>query len=275
MIWFVVMQIFSTLLEWVMLGRRSESEKDLEILLLRRQLAILERKLNKPRRPSRGEKLSLVVIAYKLKAKSGRTIKQLSELICIVKPATVFKWHQELVRRKWTYNQQCHGGRPPANQEIEQLVVRLARENDWGKKRIASELLKLGHHISHATVANIWRRHGIPPAPQRDTSPSWRHLMTHDSDQLLACDSFTIETLFLRTLYVLVFIELGSRRVYFAGCTDHPSASWLTQQARPVLWNLEEQGGDVRFLIHDNDKKFTHTFDTMFRSEGMTVIYTP
>ena len=135
--------------------------------------------------------------------------------------------------------------------------------------------IKLGITISHETVGNILQRHGIPTAPEREPSPSWRRLMAHYKDQLLACDFFTVETLFLQKLYVLVFIEIGSRRVHFAGCTAHPNNLRITQQARQVMWELEDHTPSVRFLIHDNDKKFTQTFDTGFRSKGTDVIPTP
>jgi putative transposase len=155
------------------------------------------------------------------------------------------------------------------------MVLRLARENDWGCERIEGELLKLGYTISHETVSNILERHGIPPAPEREPSPSWRHLMTHYRDQLLACDFFSVETLFLQTLYVLVFFEIGPRRVHFAGCTAHPNEAWVTQQARRVTWELAEREPGIRFLIRDNDKKFTESFDTVFRAEGVDAIPTP
>jgi transposase len=148
----------------------------LEILLLRRQLAIYERRQERVPHLSRGEKLTLVVLATKLKARAGRTIQTMGEIIRIVKPATLFHWHRELVRRKWTYRHRSPG-RPRTDKEIEQLVLRLARENDWGYERIEGELLKLGYTISHETVGNILQRHGIPPAPERETSPSWRHLI--------------------------------------------------------------------------------------------------
>jgi putative transposase len=275
MIWFMVLQVVSTLVELVRLGRQPESEKDLEILLLRRQLAIYERRHKRSPRLSRGEKLTLVVLGTKLKTKTGRTITAMGAVIRIVKPATLFSWHQQLVRLKWTYRQRHPGGRPRTNREIERLVIRLARENDWGIERIEGELLKLGYKISHETVGNILERHGIPPAPERSTSPSWRHLMTHYKDQLLACDFFTVETLFLQTIYVLVFIEIGSRRIHFVGCTAHPNGAWVTQQARQIMWELTEREPHIRFLIRDNDKKFTAAFDTVFRCEGIDVIPTP
>lgn len=274
MLWFCVWQVVSTLIELIRLGRRSESDKDFEILLLRRQLAIYERRQERAPHLSRGEKLTLIVLSTKLKEQTGRTIKAMGEVIRIVRPATLFGWHKQLVRLKWTYRHR-KAGRPRTDREIEQLVLRLARENDWGYERLEGELLKLGITISHETVGNILERHGIPPAPERNPSPSWRHLMTHYGDQLLACDFFTVETLFLQTLYVLFFIEMGTRRVHFAGCTTHPDNAWITQQARQVMWELDEREPAVHFLIRDNDKKFSHAFDTVFRSTGIHVIPIP
>lgn len=136
MIWFMVLQVVATLVELVQLGRQTESEKDLEILLLQRQVAIYERKQDQPMRLSRGEKLTLIVLGSKLKAKTGRTIQQMSEAIRIVKPATLIGWHKQLVQLKWTCRQRNRGGRPRTEREIEQQVLRLARENNWDNERI-------------------------------------------------------------------------------------------------------------------------------------------
>ena len=235
----------------------------------------MERTLDKPIRPSRGEKLTLAVLTTKLKAGTGRTAKELGDIIRIVQPETVLKRHRELVRRKWTQQKKNLGGRPRTAREIEQLVLRLAHENDWGNGKIEGELIKLGYEISDETVANILKRHAIPPAPERRPSLSWRHLMTHYQDQILACDFSTVETLFLKTIYVLVFIELGTHRVHFAGCTTHPTSAWVTQQARQVMWELADREPRIHFLIRDRDTKFTRTFDTVFRSEGVHIIRTP
>jgi hypothetical protein len=151
--------------------------------------------------------------------------------------------------------------------------VGLARENrDWGNNKIAGELAKLGIALSDETVADILRRHGIPRAPERGGSPSWHHLMIHYRGQLLACDFFTVETFFLQTLYVFFFIELGSRRVHFAGCTEHPNSVWVNQPARQVVWALEGHTPRLHFLIHDNDSSFTAVFDTIFVAEQAHVI---
>lgn len=275
MIWFLTMQIISILLDWVRLGKQSAQEKDLEILLLRHQLAIYERKHPTGVRLSRGEKLILVMLASRLRTQTSRTLKALREVIRIVQPETIFKWHRALVRRKWTQRRVSRGGRPRTDAGVEVLVVRLARENDWGNGKIAGELLKLGHDISDETVASILKRHGIPPVPERNPSLSWQQLMNYYKDQLLSCDFFTVETLFLQTIYVLFFIEIGSRRVHFAGCTSQPTGQWVTQQARQMTWEFESVKSTINFLLHDRDSKFSTAFDTVFRSEGMKIILTP
>src|SRR5919112_1968923 len=99
--------------------------------------------------------------------------------------------------------------------------------------------------------------------------------LAHYQDQMLACDFFTVETAWLKTLYVLFFIELGTRRVHLAGCTRHPTAAWVTQQARQVSWSLQDGRLSVRFPIRDRDTKFSAAFDTVFRSEGATIVRTP
>lgn len=206
MFWFGIMRVYSILMDWLRIGQLSDQEKDLEILLLRQQLALVERKLNKPLRVSRIERLTLAVTATKLKSVTNRTIAQLDEIIRIFKPETVIGWHRALVKRKWTYQHKSKRGRPRTDKKIERLVIRLALENkDWGYGKIEGELKKLGIEIDEDTIANILDRYGIPPAPRRGSSSSWRHLMTHYQEQILACDFFTIETLFLKTLYVLFF----------------------------------------------------------------------
>ncbi len=141
--------MFSTLLELIQIGRLSDQEKSLEILVLRKQLAILERQLDQPVRLSRTERLTLAVIGTKLKVVSGRSVKQLRAVIRIVQPETVLRWHRELVRRKWTQQTKNTGRRPRTDREIERLMVRFARENvDWGYGKIQGELLKLDIDIS-------------------------------------------------------------------------------------------------------------------------------
>ena len=212
--WFILKHIFSTIFSFVNIRRSSEQDKDLEILILRQQLSILERKLNHPIRPNRVEKLTLAVLTTQLQSISQQTTEQLGSVIRIFKPETILRWHRDLVRRKWTYPKKNKGGRPPISKETENLIVQIARENSrMGYGKILGELLKLGFEVSEPTVRNVLERNGIQPAPVRNGSIGWRHLMTHYKDQILACDFFTVETAFLQTFYVLFFIELGSRPI--------------------------------------------------------------
>jgi len=188
----------------------------------------------------------------------------------------VIRWHSELVRRKWTQEQTNKGGRPRISKDIESLIMRLAQENRrWGYAKIEGELFKLGNKISITTVRNVLDRNGIVPAPFRYGSIGWRTLMNHYKEQLLACDFFTVETIFLRTIYVLIFIELGTRRVHLAGVTSHPDGLWAAQQSRQLIWEFEETDSSFLCLTRDNDKKFTNTFDTLFESSNIHIIPTP
>jgi putative transposase len=234
MSWLILGHLFSTLVDWISIGRLSSREKDLELLLLRQQLALVQRRLDKAVRSERVEKLMVAVLTAKLKAVTQCPTQQLGKIIRLFQPETVLKWHRELVRRKWRYQRGSSGGRPRTKAEVEALILQFVRENtDWCYGKLEGELRKLGFAISEQTVANILNRHGIAPAPRRNPSSSWRHLMQHYKTQILACDFFTVETLFLHTVYVLFFIELQTRRVYFAGCTTHPDGPWVTQQ--PLL----------------------------------------
>jgi putative transposase len=275
MLWFALAHFFSLLVDWLCARRLTDAQKDLEILLLRHQLVTAQRQLHHPPRLQLVEKLTLAVLTVKFKILSHRSLNQLRDLIHLVQPETVLRWHRELVRRKWT-RQAARPGRPRTRSELEGLVLRLARENpNWGYGKIQGELQKLGFSLAQQTIASLLRRHDIQPAPQRAGSPSWQQLMRHYRHQLLACDFFTVETLWLQTLYVLFFIEVGTRRVHVAGCTAHPTSPWVTQQARQFVWTFQSPAQRPRFLIHDRDSKFTSLFDAVFRSEGVHILRTP
>ena len=188
----------------------------------------------------------------------------------------MLRWHRELVRRKWAlYSRRPRRGRPPQSAERQVLILRLARENPrWGYRRIQGELIKLGCRCSHNTVRNILRRHGLLPAPRRGQR-TWREFIRQYAHQLLATDFFVVETVWLSRIYVLFFFEIGSRRVHLAGCTRHPTAQWVTQQARNLAWKLHEGDLQARFLLRDRDTQFTASFDDVFRSEGVRVIKLP
>ena len=194
--WFILAQTFSILITIVRIGRLSEQEKDLEILVLRQQLGIMQRKQEKLVKPNQAEKLMLAVLTAKLKEVTQRPADRLRGIIRIFQPETVLGWHRELVRRKWSYSHMNKGGRPHMDHELEGMILRLARENPrWGYGKIEGELLKLGFEASRTTIRNVLKRHKVEPAPVRCGSIGWRQLMTHYKEQILACDFFTVETI--------------------------------------------------------------------------------
>jgi putative transposase len=276
MIFAALAHLLALLLDLATCLWRSDREKDLEILLLRRQLAILHRSQPRPPRLSRWEKLGLAVLAAKLSRLSAHGRDRLRESLLLWKPETVLGWHRALVRRTWTFRHHRAPGRPPIRADLEQLILRLAAENpQWGSRRLQGELQKLGTGVACSTVSAVLKRHRVPPAPSRSRGGSWRTFLRHYRDPILACDFFALETLFLRSLYVLFFIEVRTRRVFLASCTAHPTAAWVTQQARHLCWTLQEDKLPVQILLHDRDGKFSPRFDAVFRSEGLKVALSP
>jgi putative transposase len=190
-----------------------------------------------------------------------------------VQPETLLRWHRRLVTRCWSYG--AGRGRTRKRAEIRELVLRLARENPaWGYRRIAGELRRLGVGVAPSTVWAVLKESGIDPAPRR-TGPTWSAFLRLHAQSVLACDFFTVDTVLLRRLYVLFFIEISSRRVHFAGITAKPSAEWAAQQARNLTMALQDQGEQFRFVIRDRDNKFGAAFDEVFETEGIKVIRTP
>lgn len=277
MIFFLVAHIFSMLLDLIGLSRQTDHDKNGEILLLRQQLHILQRKQSHPLRISRWEKLTLVVLARTLTGLTTSTRPRLSQVVLLFKPDTLLKWHRQLVRRKWTFTKSARRGRPPTSPELETLILRLAKENPrWGYGKLEGELGKLGYDVGRSTIKDVLKRQHVPPAPGRATQGSrWRTFLAHTQDEIIACDFFTVETTWLKPLYVLFFIVIGSRRVHVADCTANPTSAWVTQQARHLSWQSQDGTVPVRFLIHDRDAKFPVAFDTVFRSEDVTIIRTP
>jgi transposase InsO family protein len=277
MIWSLIAQGVTLILDLLTLRYSANQDEALEVLVLRQQIRILERRVGRPVRPSRVEKLLLALTAIRIRERTRKGRKRLKDSILLFKPATVLKWHRELVKRKWTFQQQAKVGRPRIEAELEALIVRLANENPGlGFEKLQGELLKLGYDVGISTVRDVLARHHIPPVPERDrTHSNWRTFLSHYRTQMLACDFFTIETVFLKTIYVLFFIDMGTRRVCLAGCTRHPDSAWVTQQARQLTWQLQEQESHTRFLIHDRDNKFTGSFEAVFATEGIETVLTP
>jgi putative transposase len=158
--------------------------------------------------------------------------------------------------------------------ELIELIVRLGRENRrWGCVRIQGELRKLGMRVSASSIRRVLRRHGLGPAPR--SGPTWSEFLRSQVQSVLATDFFTVDTVFLKQLYVLFVIELSTREVHILGVTDHPTSTFVTQVARNLIGDLADRSRSFKFLIRDRDTKFTATFDEVFRSEGIRVIKTP
>ena len=259
-LWYVVLR---RVLQLAALRFRSNDLKELEIVVLRHELAILQR----TRRPAMMWTDRLFLTA------ASRLLPRAGWWSFIITPATLLRWHRRLVGKRWTYARRV--GRPPIRREIRELVVRLARDNPrWGYQRIVGELKGLGIVVSATTVRTWLRAAGLGPAGTRGEM-TWREFLRAHRRSMLAVDFFTVESIWLQRLYVLFFIELGSRRVHVAGCTPNPSAPWVTQRARQLTWTLAERPESLRFLIRDRDQKFTDGFDDVFRGSGLEIICTP
>jgi putative transposase len=248
-----------------LLAGSSSSAATLEVenAVLRHQLAVLRRKVKRPRLRRRDKVLL---------AAASRLLPRERWSSFLVRPRTLVRWHRALVRRKWTYRHR-RPGRPPIDPEVRELVLRLGRENPrWGCVRIQGELRKLGIRVGATTIRTTLRQAGLPPAPRR-SGPSWSEFLRAQAQGILAIDLFTVETAWLRTLYVLFAMELGSRRVHVLGVTRSPDSAWVTQQARNLAIGERLQG--VGFLIRDRDSKFSGPFDEVFRTEGVRVVKTP
>jgi putative transposase len=236
---------------------------EVENVVLRQQLAVLRRTVKRP--PLRRRDRLLLAAA-------GGLLPRDRWSAFLVSPQTLVRWHRELVARKWTYRRR-RPGRPLLDAAVRELVLRFGRENPgWGCVRIQGELRKLGIRVGASTIRSLLRRSGFGPAPRRQ-GPSWSEFLRAQAHGMLACDFFTVETAWLRTLYVLFFVELGSRRVHLAGVTANPDSAWMRQQARNLA--IAERLENVRFVVHDRDTKFSGPFDELLRSEGVRVIKTP
>ncbi len=242
---------------------RGDRAKDLEILVLRHQLTVLRRQLPRP-------KLEPADRAFL--AALSRALPRARWSCFLVTPDTLLRWHRRLVGR-WTYPHR-RPGRPLLDENVQKLIVRLARENPLGLPADQGRVAPFHVRVSATAIRTVLRRHGLDPAPRRAGS-MWRAFLRQQAAGIVACDFFTVDTVWLRRLYVLIFIEVDTRRVHLAGVTANPDGAWVTQQARNLLLGLGEPGRRIRFLLRDRDAKFCRGFDDVFRSEGAEVLRTP
>jgi transposase InsO family protein len=250
-------------LQLLFLRFRSTRSEDLEIVVLRHQIAVLRRQVRRPAFRA-ADRVFL--------SAASRLLPRVCWSAFVVTPATLLRWHRLLVAKRWTYKRPP--GRPAIPADVRALIVRLARENPrWGYQRIVGELKGVGVMVSATTVKKILRAQGLCPTVRRGSS--WREFLRTQAHSIIAVDFFTVDTVWLERLYGLFFIELGSRRVHLAGCTGHPDDAWATQQARQVAWGLGERKKPVRFLIRDRDRTFTSRFDGVFEAQGVRVVRTP
>jgi putative transposase len=261
----VVYWVLRRLLELLVLRGRSDAANEVEILLLRQQLHVLERQVARPQLEPADR---LVLAAF------SRVLPRARWRAFVVRPETVLRWHRQLVARRWTYPQR-RPGRPPTCRMLRELVLRLARENPaWGYRRIHGELVGLGIRVAPSTIWQILRSHGIEPAPRRGEL-AWREFLRRQASGIIACEFLTVETVALKRLYVLFLIEPETRCVHLAGVTANPTGAWATQQARNVVIAFAERGLQPKTLIHDRDSKYRRDFDEVFRSEGGSIARTP
>jgi putative transposase len=234
-----------------------------ELLLLRHEMRVLRRQIKCPQlRPA--DRLIMAVF---------QRLVSRPALGGLVQPETVLGWDRQLVRRKWAAFGRRGVGRPRLEVRLGDLILRMARENPgWGCVRIRGELLKVGHRVSATAIRNLLRRQRLGLASNR-SGLTWRTFLNAQASAIVVSDFFSVDTVFLRRLYVLLYMELATRRIVWFAVTANPETEWVTQQSRNLVWQLE--GSPVRFVIHDHDAKFAGPADAVFRAEGMRVIKTP
>src|SRR3954447_9351558 len=261
----LIYQMFATLLGWIVLRTRADATKDIEILVLRHQLAVLQRRTPRPRITWTDRALIAVLT---------RLLPLRRRLGLLVTPATILRWHRQLIARRWT-TQPARPGRPAIPAGLRTLIVRLATENPtWGYRRIHGELAGLGYQIGASTVWKILDTAGIDPAPRR-AGPTWAQFLRAQAHGIIACDLFHLDTITLHRVYAFFVIEHASRRLHILGVTAHPTGAWLTQLARNLLMDLEDANRGFRFLLRDRDGKFTAAFDALFTAIDIKIIKTP
>jgi putative transposase len=262
-----VFLVITRLAAWLRLSRREQAWQTAEILILRHQLAVLQRR--QPRRPNLNwADRALLTTLLGVIPKARR-----HGLRLLVTPDTILRWHRDIVRRRWAARSvRGKTGRPATRRSIRALVRRLAWENtQWGYRRIHGELAGLGVKVAASTVWEILKTSGIDPARRR-TGPTWSQFLRSQADAILACDLFTVDLLDGTRAHVLAVIEHASRRIRILGVTLHPTGAWTAQQARNLIMDLDDQAHRVKFMIRDRGSNFTAAFDAVLADGGIRTV---
>jgi transposase InsO family protein len=242
-------------------------DPEAELLRLRHPLRVVRRQVKRPQ---------LNTADRTIMAALSHLVNRSALVGMLVQPETVFGWHRELVRRKWAaFGRRRGPGRPGLDAEIQRLILQMAKDNPrWGCVRVRGELLKLGYRVSATAIRRLLRRNRIGPAPLR-SQQTWKAFLRAQASAIVLTDFFSVDTVFLTRSYVLLYMELATRRVIWFAVTNNPDAAWVTQQARNVSWELNQLGVHARFLIHDHDANYGGGSDLVFEGDGMAVIRTP
>jgi putative transposase len=265
----VLLKIVCLLMRWLfalaILVVRGDGEKNAELLALRHENAVLRRNAGRIRYDPVDRAWFAALTRFIPRRRWAEVFP--------VTPGTLLAWHRRLAARKYDTSKRRKPGRPATVRSIARLTIRLAHENPlWGYRRIHGELTKLGLTIAASTIYEILRAAGIDPAPRRD-GPTWRQFLRAQAAGILAVDFLHVDTVALTRLYVLVFIEHGTRRMHLGGITAHPTGDWTVQQARNLALDLG-RFGDFRFLVRDRGSNFSRSFDAVFQATGTTILRT-
>jgi transposase InsO family protein len=205
--------------------------------------------------------------------------KLLAEIATLVTPDTLLAWHRKLIAEKYDGQDKHSPGRPRTRKELEYLVVQMAEENRmWGYRRIQGAMSNVGHKIARSTIADILRRHGIEPAPERGRKTTWKEFLAQHWELIVAADFFTVEVWTatgLKRFLVLFFIDLSTRKVEIAGIASRANRLWMSQIGRQVTDAVDDVLHGKRYLIHDRDPLFTAEFQDLLASVGVNAIKLP